>query len=233
MNLNELVGVKRYRDHDIQQLIHAFSTEGGYELISRGRMAYAFGTPGKNEVLKVWRKDTAYEHFVELAHEWHRNKHVPRFFTPVKELTIHGLKLKYVRMERLAEVDRFELDGKYYTTEALTEGLTDALSFHDDRQLEDVEAYMHKLGGQGSELRFYLQTATSLIYEMVEYGAQDDLKASNLLQRADGTPVITDPGAFGEELELAKLDSDHDLAALLMSSNNKYKHDTSIPATIR
>jgi hypothetical protein len=206
MNLFELVGVKRYRDHDLQQLIQAFSTESGYELISRGRMAYAFGAPGRNEVLKVWRKDTAYEHFVALAHEWHRNKHVPRFFTPVKELTIHGLKLKYVRMERLEEADSFKLDGKTYSIASLTEELTDSLSFDADKQLEDVDAYMKALKGAGPELRFYLQTATSLIYEMVEYGAQDDLKASNLLKRADGTPVITDPGAFGEELELAELD---------------------------
>ena len=216
MNLHELVGVKRYRDHDLQQLISAFSTESGYELLSRGRMAYAFGTPGKDEVLKVWRRDTAYEHFVALAHEWHRNKHVPRFFTGVKELNIHGVKLKYVRMERLHEVDEFKLDGRTYSVGNLTEGLTDALNFDADRQLEDVEAYMHALKSDGPELRFYLQTATSLIYEMVEYGAQDDLKASNLLMRKDGTPVITDPGAFGEELELAGLG--HDLATMLTAT---------------
>lgn len=206
MNLFELVGVKRYRDYDLQQLIQAFSTESGYELISRGRMAYAFGAPGRNEVLKVWRKDTAYEHFVALAHEWHRNKHVPRFFTLVKELTIHGLKLKYVRMERLEQANSFKLDGRSYSTSKLTEGLTDALSFHAGKQLEDVEAYMKTLKGSGPQLRFYLQTATTLIYEMVEYGAQDDLKQDNLLKRADGTPVITDPGAFGEELELAEFE---------------------------
>lgn len=207
MNLFELVGVKRYRDHDLQQLIQTFSTESGYELISHGRMAYVFGAPpGRNEVLKVWRKDTAYEHFVALAHEWHRNKHAPRFFTPVKELTIHDLKLKYVRMERLEQADNFKLDGQTYSNDVLTEGLTDFLSFNADKQLDEVEAYMKKLKGYGPELRFYLQTATSLIYEMVEYGAQDDLKQDNLLKRADGTPVITDPGAFGEELELAKLE---------------------------
>lgn len=217
MNLNELIGVKRYRDHDLQQLIHAFSTESGYELISRGRMAYAFGAPGKNEVLKVWQRDTAYEHFVELAHEWHRNKHVPRFFTPVKELTIHGLRLKYVRMERLEEVDSFTLDGQSYSTQSLTEGLTDTLNFDLDKQLEEVEAYMQQLNSSGHELRFYLQTAVSLIYEMVEYGAQDDLKSSNLLKRADGTAVITDPGAFGEELELAALEDDN-LVDLLIST---------------
>ena len=201
MNLFELIGVKRYQDHDLQQLIQAFSTESGYELISRGRMAHAFGAPNRNEVLKVWRKDTAYEHFVALAHEWHRNKHVPRFFTPVKELTINGIKLKYVRMERLEEVDSFRLDGHKYSAKSLTVGLTDALSFDADRQLEDVEAYLKKLKSSGPELRFFLQTATTLIYEMVEYGAQDDLKENNILMRSDGTAVITDPGAFGEELE--------------------------------
>lgn len=168
-------------------------------------MAYAFGVPGKNEVLKVWRKDTAYEHFVELAHDWHRNKHVPKFFTQVKEVTVHDIRLKYVRMERLTEVDSFKLDGRRYSASSLTSGLTDSLNFDPDKQLDEVEAYMHKLKSNGPELRFYLQTATSIIYEMIDYGAQDDLKANNVLQRADGTPVITDPGAFGEELELARL----------------------------
>ena len=214
MNLFELIGIKRYQDHDLKQLIQAFSTEGGYELISRGRMAYAFCASGRNEVLKVWRKDTAYEHFVELAHAWHRNKHVPRFFTPVKELTIHNIKLKYVRMERLEEVDSFKLDGRSYTALSLTEGLTDTLNFDPNEQLEEVEAYMKTLQSSGPELRFYLQTAVSLIYEMVEYGAQDDLKANNVLKRSDGTAVITDPGAFSEELDLADLE-DADLATQL------------------
>lgn len=219
MILNELIGIKRYREHDVQQLAQAFSTESGYELISSGRMAFAFGVPGKNEVLKVWKLDTAYEHFVELAREWHRNKHVPRFLTPVKTLHLPKVSLKYVRMERLEEADSFVLDGRSYSSKALTVDLTDSLDFEDsDKQLDEVNRYMSVLKSDGKELRFYLQTAVSLIYEMVEYGAQDDLRESNLLMRADGTPVITDPGAFGEELELAANDTSVDIVALLTTA---------------
>lgn len=170
-----------------------------YKLLARGRMAYTF-TSG-DDVLKVWRQDTAYEHFVSLAREWHRNKHVPRFYSEVRELEVQGSKLKHVKLERLYRAKSFKLDNRWYSIELLTEHLTNSLSFNLDRQLDDVEAYMSALRSDGPELRFYLQTATSLIYEMVEYGAQDDLRPSNLLKRADGCPVITDPGAFGDELE--------------------------------
>lgn len=214
MILQELVGVKKYRD--LQQVAQAFSTESGYKLLSKGGIGYVFSAPGKNEVLKVWKLDTAYEHFVELARKWHRNKHVPRFFTPVKELRLKGATFKYLRMERLEPASSFTFDGKSYSNHDLTVGFTDSLSFKDsDEQLEEVEAYMKRLRANGNELRFFLQTAVSLIYDMLEYGAQDDLKENNLLKRADGTAVITDPGAFGEELELAKNDDSIDLQALL------------------
>lgn len=215
--LQELVGVKKYQD--IQQIAQAFSSESGYKLLSKGGIGYAFATPGKNEVLKLWKLDTAYEHFVDLARKWHRNKHVPRFYTPIKELRIKGATFKYVRMERLELADEFTFDGKAYSTRDLTVGFTDSLNFRDsDEQLEEVEAYMKHLGGDGPELRFFLQTAVSLIYDMLEYGAQDDLKENNLLKRANGTAVITDPGVFGEELELAANDDSIDLPALLAAA---------------
>lgn len=213
--LTALTGVKRYQDLDLQRLIDVFTTKGGYEYLSRGRMAYAFRKPGKNEVLKVWASDAAYEHFVELAHKWQKNKHVPRFYTPVKELTVFHkrtsvmpTKLKWVRMEELYEADHFKLDGLTYSLELLTEELESHFSYDEDNLLEDVNSFLEQAEKEvkkpsGPELRFYAQTAMTLILEMAQQGAQPDFHSRNLLQRADGTAVITDPGGFGEEMTMS------------------------------
>lgn len=224
MIINELTGVKKYHEHDLQSLIDALVTKGGYDYLARGRMAYAFRTPGKDEVLKVWAVDTAYEHFVDVARRWSKNKHVPRFFTPVKELTafhkrtsVMPLKLKWLRMEELYEADHFSFDGHEYPLELLTEELSEHFTYDQDNLLQDAERFLKHAEREtkhpsGSALRFFTQTAMTLILEIAEFGAQPDLYNSrNLLARKDGTAVITDPGGFGEEMVMSEFIRDLEL----------------------
>lgn len=222
MSLPEgLIGVKRYYDLDTQQLIDTFVRDGGYEYLARGRMAYAFKTPDKDEVLKVWVSDAAYENFViEAQRGWYRNKHVPRFYTPIKELTLFHkrtsvmpCKLKWVRMEQLFTATEFTFDGRQYPIELLTEELEACFSYDDDSLINDIETFLKEARwatghASGPELQFFVQTAMALLREVDLFGAQPDLHYKNLMKRADGTAVIIDPGGFGEELTMAGIIKD-------------------------
>lgn len=211
-----LLGVKRYQHLDTQQLIDVFTEQGGYEYLARGRMSYVFKAPDKDEVLKVWVSDTAYEKFVLDARAgWHRNKHIPRFYTPIKELTLFHKRtsimprtLKWLRMERLHVADMFTFDGHEYPVELLTEELSSCFSFDEDNLIADIETFLKETRWTtgktaGPELQFFVQTAMTLLRDMDMYGAQPDLHYKNLMKRADGTAVIIDPGGFGEELTMA------------------------------
>lgn len=224
MILAELRGVKRYQDLSFEQLLAKFA-ESGYKYLSRGRMAYVFKHPHKDEVLKIWVNDAAYERFVEIARKWHKNKHMPKFLTPVKELTMFHkrtsalpAKAKWVRMEELHHANTFRLDGTSYPVKLLTVELEDCYSYDDERMLEDLEKYFERITKLtrkpvGPELKFFAQTAMSIADEIAQYGAQPDFTERNVMARADGTPVITDPGGFGEEFTMAeflrKLELEH------------------------
>ena len=209
MKLNELLGIKKYHQHTIDELLDAFTTESGYKFLNRGTMGYTFKHPSKNEVLKIWMKDSAYEHYVEFVSRW-KNKHVPKFFTKVKELHMFHKRsdilpetMKYVRLEYLEDAEVYKLDNIQYTAKQLSDDLS--LYYTGNDILEDIEDYYEKLDTKvGWELRFFAQTAMSVIYEMNDFGAQDDFCDRNIMSR-NGVPVIIDPGGFGEELSMAKV----------------------------
>lgn len=219
MILSELIGVKRYHDHTLDQLIDAFTTQSGYKKLANGRMAITFLRPGKDEVLKVWAVDSAYERFIEIVKEWKGNKHMPRFLSPVREMTFFHkrtsampLKFKYVRMERLEEAEWFEFDGVRYRIDDITTKMVDTFNFgpstleNDLKKYEASYAVTRTKKPMGEELKLWASTVWHVLYEMIRtHNAQDDLHERNVMKRSDGTAVITDPGVYGLESDMSDL----------------------------
>jgi tetrahydromethanopterin S-methyltransferase subunit G len=116
MKLFELVGVKKHTKLTLTQLIKLFEKESGYKFLGGGNFAKVFKHPIKNEVIKSWVEDQAYEKYVEYCRKNSNNKYLPSIYTPVKSLStfhkrLNGFpeKIKFVRMEMLREIKKGDI----------------------------------------------------------------------------------------------------------------------------
>jgi hypothetical protein len=67
MNLNELVGVKKYKDIPLHTLIDDVMAEKGYDKIGSGAFGAAYRKPGADYVYKLFVRDSCYAKFIRHA----------------------------------------------------------------------------------------------------------------------------------------------------------------------
>jgi hypothetical protein len=107
MKLTELLGIKKHSSLSLEDLIKAFQEESGYKKLGNGHFAYAFKHPSKDEVLKLWIADSAYEDFLKFCESHKSEKNLPKIYKFGKLSTFHRRlygfpeKIMYVRMELL------------------------------------------------------------------------------------------------------------------------------------
>lgn len=196
--LTELYGVASY--YGAENLNQIFKDLGLVNLGS-GAFSSVWEVPGKNYVIKTWTTDEAYETFLSYCAKHQRNPYLPKIKGRLKSIPAvykrHWKEevVKIVKLERLQKIDQEAFNmfmyiknidetwGKYKT-------LDEIYNAYDDPILN-------------SQILGLYQTYRALTTDL---GKPTDLHDANLMQREDGTIVLTDPYAnFKKQDEIASL----------------------------
>lgn len=107
MNLNELRGVRAHYDKNFDEV----ADSAKWTRLGAGSNAVVFENP-QGVAYKFWTNDSAYEDYVDFVKKNKGNRWLPKFKSPVKELTSFfkrsvnfPKKVKYVKLEKLAKAD--------------------------------------------------------------------------------------------------------------------------------
>lgn len=140
-------------------------------------------------VYKLYTKDRGYDNFISYARKNQDNPHIPKIHAVAKvaidkDNTRH---LKVVKMERLQPLDPDHPVRKY-----LGMGIIGTGEKHLNDTLTD-NSY------KGINLRKNFPSFHKTLVDLASQGGNLDLHMGNIMQRSDGTPVITDPFYEGSE----------------------------------
>lgn len=182
MKIHEIIGAKDLRGYlpqlTTRGISDELSTHHEFEPIGSGVYGTALGHPRLPYVVKVFKSmDTGYQTFVHLAMAHQSNPHFPRFRGRLVKIGNFSMG---IRMERLLPMamSRFE------EIEMLFNQL--AANREPDRApgslADEVLTKWPKL-----------EEAFKLLRMARPAGVKFDLHSGNVMERSDGTPVITDP----------------------------------------
>ena len=241
MILTELTGIKNFSDDkNLIELFQKYIEESGYDLLGSGQTGVVLKHPEKNEVIKFWYMDEAYEDFIEYA-STHNNKHLVKILSKPKKITLTTKnkdnkqtkkKIKYVRLELL----------KPFTPSTKLFGISFAkfnmlLVFMAGKQhkntfnytvtnvIEDPDTYdllqldMKNIDIEG--LRDFIKVYVNCMNAMKSDNIWADLHNENIMMRGN-VPVIVDPAADEGAI---------DATAWFLKQNNSYGIKTMVSKT--
>jgi hypothetical protein len=156
----------------------------GAKELGSGVRASVLESPKKDSVIKIYSKDTAYNNFLDHVKTDKENPHLPKILqrgkVPLDKTGENHLHI--VRMENLKE-----LDQNHELKDIIPHGITDPPS--------RVKSQMES--GKYDTLKKRYPDFHKAIYDLAskheKNGSYIDLHLGNVMQRKDGTPVITDP----------------------------------------
>jgi hypothetical protein len=229
MRLDELIGIKRYRQRDFWDVLRDFEAAGG-EFLGSGKYASVIGTPRWNFVYKFFKNDPCYLDYVEWCRSREQHPCMPRFLAAPRWIVpfyrrhkSEGKRICIVKLERLRVwTPPPEINDSRALDLHLTRGLLfcDAASdpmreaawrreteerilgrdrmYGDDkdnqqiliRYLAEFEQFK-AIWSRHPELLQLTQFYGLLLKAPVECAL--DIHRENVMQRADGTLVMTDP----------------------------------------
>jgi hypothetical protein len=194
-NLQELVTVRnapiaRYvkkaaSSGDIRFVATRLNQAGGNEL-GIGARATVFDHPTKKDaVIKLYSKDTAYDSFLENVKADKDNPHLPKILKRGKfDTSKAGKALHFVAMEKLQKLDPYH-------------PIRDHIGYGIHGGVHEIKDKMEQ--GLYDGLRDHYPDFHKALSSLVNKHLKDenpptiDLHLGNVMQRKDGTPVITDP----------------------------------------
>lgn len=192
MKLYELVGVKKFADLDYKDVL---SSMHEYKKAGEGCNAIVVKHGARNEVIKFWLEDSAYEDFIDYVQK-HPSKYFPKLYSRSKELTAFFLrprdfpkKVKYIRMEELEEFNP-----------PFPEFLSDLRQMYnqmrksDDTNIEDFKKMYQRFDEDFIKTVYGLATSLNAKYFV-------DLHAGNVMMRGK-TPVIIDPMGSSKSMNI-------------------------------
>jgi hypothetical protein len=170
----------------------------GYERIGEGYWASVFSKPGDPLVLKLFdSEDAGYYTFLNLA-TTHQNKHFPKFKGKVMNVTDE---YRAIRMEKLNP-----LSGSWNERDIVLMAINNAIEMRTRNIFNTSEEYFkleygNKYYVDNSEKQVFLDNeelleACILIGEHWDGTLAIDIHSDNVMERNDGTIVITDPLLF-------------------------------------
>lgn len=211
MRLDELAGVKQYRNRDFHEWLKDFTRDGG-EFLGAGRNATVLGHPRWNHVYKFFRSDRPYIQFVRWAM---RNPHPclpvfldkPRWVVPFYKRDRSQAKLCLVKMERLVPWHGVDEMGVIRDLEAMDPSFLndvdhpeqdDAHSMAEYRWWRERMDIWRTAFREDPPLRQLAEFMVGTFRHCPVQGAID-LTPSNIMRRpSDNTYVLTDPFWEGE-----------------------------------
>lgn len=185
MRIDELTGYEQFQssDRNIEDVVHHMVTELGYKLIGSGTYAYTLEHPN-GYIIKVVDNDKCYRNFIDYCKNNRSNPHLPKFKS-FRPLFLNPLENIFaIRMEKLEPVD-FDFSLQ------LKDWLTDLERANDTKAKKTVfDNIFYK---KNNEL---LDTLLDLQHQLPNNCKMDvRFNYDNVLQRNNGTKVISDPWA--------------------------------------
>lgn len=205
MKINEIAIPKKISGeyaHYVQNDNYAFGSLTrklatlGWKVLSHGHFSTVYTNLDKSYVLKVNKMvDPAYQHYVDFITKNKNNKYLPRIVE--KEMfSKDGYQFYVYFIEKLekctnrsiinviAGIAYYAMSWKYDTVE---EVLAEERDFYNKKELiSKIDKKFPKLLKTAFDIGKYSQTDSDDHIWL-------DIRTSNVLQRKDGTPVITDP----------------------------------------
>jgi len=202
VRLSELLGVKKFYNSTVEEVLHSMS--GDYQEVGRGSFGVTLKHSSKPIVVKFWISDTSYDDFINYV-ATHPSKHLPKLYSKPKELSSFFAipknfpeKVHYVKMEKLERLkDNHDAD----LIKGIFNELCDLPSKKDvDHLIEQLEEAKDSDYSEWSRLKKLVDDVPKFLHEMFEMlhhllnGKNNlDIHDENIMQRANGELVITDP----------------------------------------
>lgn len=199
----ELTGVKKFYNSPLEELIVAFVEQGRYEKLGNGFFAYVFKNSKKNEAIKFWVDDQAFEKYLTYIENNKNNPICPKIFSKTKTISsfhkrIPGFpkKIKYIRMEVLEPLNTYE-------------------SYKINQFDWDAIVKKIKLGKPVSKIfnDAGIESMAITICDVLTQTNQDledlDISSSNIMKRGNQL-VLTDP--FTNLISVETMSDIHDMA---------------------
>lgn len=211
MRLDELVGVKKFHDVDMEGVIKSLDASGFKEL-GRGAFGAAFKHPTKPGIIKFWIKDSSYDDFIDYVQK-NPSIYFPKLLSKPKEMSTFFLrpthfpnKVKYVRMEELTELHSQKVISQLIK---LLDTLKDYSKYPDaPGGIFNFEEFINSYGENYPELTEMTDDFTDFCKQLKKFvdqvvlkGENDlDMGHSNVMQR-NGIIVLTDPVANEKDID--------------------------------
>ncbi len=209
MRIDELTGVKKYREQSLWDVLRDFEAAGG-QWLGSGRYANVIGFPNRNYVWKFFPDDRCYIAYVRWAL---RNPapylpkflSKPRWIVPFYRRKKTESKICVVKMEKLYPWKVPHLEGHgdldlnsffYVVTKYAIRPKGEEVIPLEDVALATNEAYIGDFIQTYPELVGLAKGYVALLNSTISCSL--DLHAANIMTRADGTLVFTDPFWIGE-----------------------------------
>jgi hypothetical protein len=204
MNISELEISRKLRkityatDDRIEQILD----DHGWRKLGSGIEAMVAEKPGTPYVLKLFNSDSEYVHFVKYCQQNSTNKFLPRFSRYVRP--VPGTQFSYVRMEKLFPITPDQLISRYPEYVC---ALVDMFKQPQGDVVWNHAMYAYNLDQIHVDLGYtsradcaeqvpaqFMKTVQELIQIMNEHKlTQLDMHYNNMMRRANGDLVITDP----------------------------------------
>ena len=197
--LENLQGVKKYHQLTWNELVNELA-KVGVRSLGKGRFGQVFHKSGWNYVIKVFENDSAYLEYVDFCIN-NPNPHYPKFIK--KPLNMHQFHVRTHHAEKMMQIVKIELfeklqDNWYAINIAklynLYCGKIESIEFRKNNEyniseytnIEDVYKDF-----QQYQIKGLMEAIDMIRHNLPEY--QLDLHSENLMQRSDGTVVLSDP----------------------------------------
>ena len=202
MRLSELLGVKKFYDSTVEDVLHSIA--GDYQEVGRGSFGVTLKHSSKPTVVKFWVSDSSYDDFINYV-ATHPSKYLPKLYSKPKELSSFFTrpknfpeKVHYVKMEKLEKLKNDD------DADMISTIFGELSNFHNkkdvDHLIEQLEEAKDNEYSEWSRLENLVDDIPNFLYEMFEMlhhllnGKNNlDIHEENIMQRANGELVITDP----------------------------------------
>jgi hypothetical protein len=226
--INELTGVKRFRDMTSTQVLDYIKQKlgaGPVEILGKG--AHGAALQIGNNVYKFWMKDSAYTDFVKYCLRYPNNPFLPKFKSDIKQMPAFFRRhmaapdfVNYVKMEKLEPISDFSYEN-YEFKLRIPEGATGGHGDVSVVTLGMVEAFCTNVANIDNVIQTFIETFSayrnfnykidylpeslklflSTMADLRRMNHYMDLHDGNVMMRGDQL-VILDPIYDRDDLDL-------------------------------
>lgn len=207
---DEMIGVKKYHDLTIPQLMKQLSQDLGLPLLGRGAFGQVIQSPDPKWVYKIYENDSAYDDFIQYALSHKNNPHLPKI-KKVKQMTnflrryaMQEDKFTVVMIKKLQPLPekKSEFVVSFLKTpwDVAPGYLPTGVSNRERLTVEQI-ANQPWEGWRTNELKNLWKTSDEIHHQLMSFGRFIDLHEENVMQDERGSVVITDPVAAYDALD--------------------------------